>query len=156
MMFVLTTASPRSDAPGPGGPWSAALARVAGLTQDPGAGATSPCRPRPPLPSSFGKQLILKCFTITKITAGTRPGQSATHRMRPHLLLLPPFYRNLALPTLHILVRGCNNVTPGLTPLAAAQGPVLISCKFHSVSLSARTTPGELVCRKMDLVFVEI
>ena len=92
MMFVLTTASPRSDAPGPGGPWSAALARVAGLTQDPGAGATSPCRPRPPLPSSFGKQLILKCFTITKITAGTSQTRAVGHSQNaPSLVASPAF-----------------------------------------------------------------
>ena len=109
----LTTVSafpPLGDAPGPGGPWSAALAvaRVAGLTPDPGAGPSSPWRPlpRPPLPSSFGKQLILKCFTITKITAGTRHQSVRASRPltecapRPHLLLLPPFYTNL--PTLHI------------------------------------------------------
>ena len=102
---------------------SLAVARVAGLTPDPGA--SSPWRPlpRPPLPSSFGKQLILKCFTITKITAGTRHQSVPASRPltecapRPHLLLLPPFYRNL--PTLHIGVRGCNNVTQGLTPRSA-------------------------------------
>ena len=140
----LTTVSafpPLGDAPGPGGPWSAALAvaRVAGLTPDPGAGASSPWRPlpRPPLPSSFGKQLILKCFTITKITAGTLLRHSVLAVLAPHSVPPPAltccfsrlFTENL--PTLHIGVTSCYNVTQGLTLRPTRQGPVLISCKFH-------------------------
>ena len=100
-----------------------------------GAGAAWP---GPTGPSSFGKQLILKCFTITKITAGTSLSRPGGHSQNA-LTLTCCFSRLFTQTCQHCTPgSGAANVTQGLTPR------VLISCKFHSLSPAHRTTPGEL------------
>ena len=85
---------PVQYAPGAGGPWSALVARVAGLTPDPGAPGGGRGRPglAPLVPAHLGSNLSSNVLQLQKSQqAPVCPGQAATHRMRPSLVASPAF-----------------------------------------------------------------
>ena len=113
---------PVQYAPGAGGPWSALVARVAGLTPDPGApgGGRGRHGLAPLAPAHLGSNLSSNVLQLQKSQqAPVCPGQAATHRMRPAFLTCcfsRLFTETCQHCTAFTLGSGAANITLGLTP----------------------------------------